>query len=274
MSVRPTSHAPAAAAPQAPTERKIAIRFDSVSKSYEILQQKPFFLREFWRLLLQRPSQTKQFEALHDISFAIEKGRSVGVIGHNGAGKSTLLSLVAETSYPTTGRVEVDGRVGPMLELGAGFHPDLTGYENIFLNAALLGLTRQEVEERLDDILDFAEIGDFIHAPIQTYSTGMKARLGFAVVAHVDADILLLDEVLAVGDAQFQQKCHRRIESFIDGSKTIFFVSHSLASVRELCEEVLWVEQGCLRAHGPVDDVAREYEQHFASDVLSGPSGT
>ncbi len=238
----------------------LAIRFDNVSKCYRLRKQRPFLLRELGRALLQKPSQVSEHWALRDVSFEITRGMSVGVVGGNGAGKSTLLSLIAKTSYPTRGTVTVHGRVGPMLALGAGFHQDLTGAENIALNAALLGLTREEVAERYDSIVAYADIGEYLDAPIHQYSTGMTARLGFAVVAHVDAEILLLDEVLAVGDAPFQEKCLRTIRAFKESGRTLFFVSHGLAQVVELCSHMAWIRDGTLVRFGPTDEVAPEFE--------------
>lgn len=189
------------------------------------------------------------------------------MIGINGSGKSTLLSLIARTSYPTSGAVEVNGKVGPLLELGAGFHADLTGRENVYLNAALLGLSRQQVDERFAQIVAYADIGRFIDARLNTYSTGMRARLGFAVIAHVDPDIVLLDEVLAVGDGQFAEKCTRTIAAFKKAGKTLVFVSHSLDQVRMLCDRVLWIHGGRLQQDGPADEVVRAYVEFLSTGV-------
>ena len=236
-----------------------AIRLHSVSKAYRIVRQKPFLAKEIIRRLLQRPSSVEQYWALRDISFEIEKGDSVGVIGTNGSGKSTLLSLIAKTSYPTTGEITVNGRVGPLLELGAGFQPELTGYENIFLNAALLGLSKDEVESKLDSIIEYSGLREFIHSPILTYSTGMTARLGFAVIAHVDPDILLIDEILSVGDAQFQAKCQRTLQEFIERGTTLFFVSHDLPTVASICTRAIWIDNGKMMAIGDAQGVVDLY---------------
>ncbi len=245
------------------------IRLAGVTKAYRLVHQRPFLARELWRRLLQKPSRTETFTALRDVSFEIERGEAVGVIGTNGSGKSTLLSLIARTSYPTAGTVEVEGRVGPLLELGAGFHPDLTGRENIFLNASLLGLSRAEVETRLESIIDYSGIRTFIDSPIQTYSTGMTARLGFSVVAHTDPDILLVDEVFAVGDADFQQRCEETIRGMIARGATLFLVSHDMRVVREICSKVIWIEEGRVREIGDPAKVVERY-LHSAQPVGAG----
>jgi ABC-type polysaccharide/polyol phosphate transport system ATPase subunit len=237
----------------------VAIRFRDVNKRFRLHHQKPFLTREVLRLITQRPSQVAEHWALKGVSFEVRPGESVGVVGPNGAGKSTLLSLIAQTAYPTTGTVEVNGRVGPLLELGAGFHPDLTGYENIFLNGMLLGLSRREIAERFDAITAYAELGAFLDTPIGTYSTGMRARLGFAVVAHVEAEVILLDEILGVGDQHFQAKCRATLDRFREQGRTLFLVSHSLADVERMCDRVLWIDDGRLLADGPAADVLRDY---------------
>ena len=239
-----------------------AIRLVNVSKCYRVFQQRPFLAREVLRMLFQRPSAVKEHWALHDISFEVQRGESIGVIGRNGAGKSTLLSLVACTSYPTSGTIEVNGTIGPLLELGAGFHPDLSGRENVFLNAALLGLTRNEIEAKYDSIAEYAELGDFINAPLNCYSTGMRARLGFAVVAHVNPSILLIDEILSVGDASFQAKCNKTIFGFKEAGKNLFLVSHNLNDVEQLCERAIWLDQGRIMRTGPAGEVVAEYLAH------------
>ncbi|MBK8980227.1 MAG: ABC transporter ATP-binding protein [Planctomycetes bacterium] len=260
----------------------LAIRLRDVSKSFRLRHRSPFLARELLRAVMQRPTRVEVFWALRHVSFEIRAGEAVGVIGHNGAGKSTLLSLVARTARPTEGELEVNGRVAAMLELGAGFHPDLTGYENIFLNGMLLGLSRREVAARLESIAAYADLGEFLDTPIHTYSTGMRARLGFAVVAHVDPDIIILDEVLGVGDAAFQDKCRATLTRFRAAGTTMFLVSHQPSNVRALCERVLWLDQGRLVADGPTEDVLaryREASQQLATRTAAarpaaGQSGT
>jgi len=246
-----------------------AIRFENVGKRFLVQHQRPFLAKELLRSVLQRPSKTNDFWALRGVSFAIEAGESVAILGANGSGKSTTLALVAQTTPPTEGTVTVTGRLGPLLELGAGFHPDLTGYENVYLNASLLGLTRRQVDGLLAKIIDYSGIGDFIDAPIQTYSTGMKARLGFAVIAHIDPDILLLDEVLSVGDGQFAHKCEATIHAFQKAGKTLCFVSHSPAQVLALCQRAIWLHQGKVQAIGKATEVCERYQRFLDGGAVA-----
>jgi len=237
------------------------IKLDDVSKRFRLARQKPFLAKELFRKLLQRPSSVDHVWALRNISLEVGSGEAVGVVGGNGSGKSTLLSLVAKTSYPTAGHVAVTGRIGPLLELGAGFHPDLTGYENIFLNASLLGMTREHVERRLDAIIEFSGISEFIDTPIQTYSTGMAARLGFAVIAHSEPEILLVDEALSVGDAGFQRRCEQAMHGFLASGTTMLLVSHDLMAIERVCQRVVWLDQGRIRDQGPAGDILNSYRQ-------------
>jgi len=200
-----------------------------------------------------------RFFALRDVSFRLEAGESMAVVGRNGAGKSTLLSLVAGLARPDSGRVTVEGRVAALLELGSGFHPDLTGAENLRLNASLLGLSRRRTEQAAGAIAEFADIGDFLREPLRTYSTGMLMRLAFAIAVHVDPDILIVDEVLAVGDVAFQNKCFERIRQFRAQGKTLLFVSHATALVREICSRALWLEHGKVVMDGAAADVLEAY---------------
>jgi lipopolysaccharide transport system ATP-binding protein len=200
------------------------------------------------------------FDALKNISFVIREGETVAFVGRNGSGKSTILKIIAGVYRPTAGIVRVSGKVSALIELGAGFHPDLTGRENIVLNGLLLGLSRQEIRSREQQILDFAELGDFIDSPVKQYSSGMYARLGFAVATEVDPDVLLIDEILAVGDIPFQEKCMARIDDFRRRGKTIVFVSHDLGSVRKLCPRALLIHNGVVRIDGSTDQVLAEYE--------------
>lgn len=251
---------------------KPRIRFESVSKSFRVSHQRPFLVRELLRNIFQTPSAIELHWALRDISFDVDHGQSIGVIGPNGAGKSTLLSLIAKTTHPSSGTVTTDGRIAPLLELGAGFHPDLTGYENIFLNASLLGLSRRDVNEQLDSIVDYSGIEKFIDAPVQTYSSGMVARLGFAVIAHANPDILIIDESLAVGDANFQAKCAQTLRSFREAGKTLFLVSHSEAAIRDLCDLALWLEGGKLQAMGDAEEICKLYFDSTQTVVDQTPS--
>lgn len=208
---------------------------------------------------LRRIRPVERFWALRDISFRVPRGRMVGVIGLNGAGKSTLLRLIGGVGRPDEGRVEVHGRIGALLDLGAGFHPDLTGRENVFISGVIAGLTRREVEQRFDSIVAFAELEESIDSPLRTYSTGMQMRLGFAVAVHIEPELLLIDEVLAVGDAAFQRKCLDRIAEFQRRGCTILLVSHDATLVRQLCDEALWLRSGRLVAAGSADGVVGQY---------------
>ena len=204
-----------------------------------------------------RPSET--FPALTDVSFSVPKGSTFGVIGKNGSGKSTALKLVAGITKPTAGTVRVDGRISALIELGAGFHPEISGRENVFINGIMLGLTKRQIQERFDEIVDFAELRDFIDAPVKPYSSGMYMRLGFAVAIHVDPEVLLVDEVLAVGDEGFTHKCLDKFSEFRRRGKTVLLVTHSLGLVEHLCDEVVWLEGGRLRAQGDPKRVVGAY---------------
>ncbi|ODS58660.1 MAG: hypothetical protein ABS36_03780 [Acidobacteria bacterium SCN 69-37] len=217
-----------------------------------------------------RPDET--FEALSDVSFDVAAGQTLGVIGRNGSGKSTALKLVAGITKPTTGTVKVEGRISALIELGAGFHPEISGRENVFINGIMLGLTRREIQARFDEIVDFAELRQFIDAPVKTYSSGMYMRLGFAVAIHVDPDVLLVDEVLAVGDESFTHKCLDKFAEFKRRNKTILLVTHSLGLVERFCDEALWLDHGQMRGQGDptriigayMTDVERQEEQLLA----------
>ncbi len=225
------------------------------------------FYRHTGRLLLRkhveswfRSARKERFYALRDVTFRISQGESVALVGTNGAGKSTLLSMVAGLAEPDEGSVVVEGRVGALLQLGAGFHPDLTGTENIHLNAALLGLTRRRTDELFDSIVEFSGIGDFIQEPLRTYSSGMTMRLAFSVAVHMDPDVLIVDEVLAVGDHAFQAKCAEKILELKSRGATLLCVSHSAASVQALCSRALWLDHGELVMDGSVTQVIDAYE--------------
>lgn len=221
--------------------------------------QRPQTLQEAFLKGLGRMKPEDRFWALRDVNFAIAPGRMVGIIGANGAGKSTLLRLIGGVGRPDKGQIEARGRIGALLELGAGFHPDLTGRENVFINGVIAGLTRREVAARFDDIVAFAELAKFIENPLRTYSTGMQMRLAFAVASHIDPEILLIDEVLAVGDMAFQQKCLDRIRQFRDRGCTIVLVSHDATLVHELCDEAIWLRNGRVAAQGTAALVVDQY---------------
>ena len=237
----------------------VAINLENVSVRYQVASQP---IKTFKEYLIQRVRRSVKFEsfwALRDVNLQVHQGEVFGVVGHNGAGKSTMLKLVARVLHPSSGRVWVRGQVSPLLHFGAGFHPELTGRENVFLHGTLLGFTRREMEAKFDRIVQFAELEEFIDAPLRTYSTGMTARLGFAVTTDVEPNILLVDEVMSVGDERFQQKSYARMEAFRQGGATIVLVSHSMALVEQLCQRVAWIDHGELKAIGPPAEVIAAY---------------
>ncbi len=250
-----------------PNEPENVLKLEGISKSYPLNQQHPFILKEAVKriLFIQKKRGKNRFLAIDDLSLAINKGESVGIIGSNGAGKSTLLSLITGSVFPTSGKVSVTGRIGALLELGAGFHPDLTGRENVFLNASLLGLTNREIKEKFNEILEFSELHDFIDMQIRNYSSGMHVRLGFSVAIHINPEIILIDEALAVGDHHFQQKCINRILSLHEQGKTLLFVSHSLDLVAQLCKRIVWLKNGHIEMDGDPGKVIAAYSE-FASN--------
>lgn len=239
----------------------IAIEFNSVTKKYPLYHHIGSGIKE----LIFNPKRAlsllsgRSYLAIEDISFNVEKGQSVALIGRNGAGKSTSLGLVAGVIKPTSGSVVTRGRVASMLELGGGFHPELTGRENIRLNATLLGLRRKQLNERIDKIIEFSELGEFIDEPIRVYSSGMLAKLGFSVITQVEPDILIIDEVLAVGDYAFQKKCIETINQFKAKGVTILFVSHNLSDIEKICDRVIWIENHRLKATGKAEDILEQY---------------
>lgn len=235
-----------------------AVVLDAVSVSYRMRGGPADSLRA-WLFGRGRSSDLIEHEALRDVGVTIPQGSSLGVIGSNGSGKTTFLRLISRVLRPTSGRVRVRGRVAPLLDLVGGFHPDLSGRDNIVLNGTLLGLRRQEVLARLDAIVDFAEIGAFIDAPLRTYSAGMVLRVGFAVATDIEPDILVIDEVLGVGDEHFQRKCAARIDGLRARGATFVLVSHDLQSVARLCPRVLWLDRGRIRMMGPAPDVITAY---------------
>jgi len=235
-----------------------AVRADHVSKTYRLHRERR---RTFKEVALRQLVPAEDVLALRDVSFAVEPGEAFGVVGANGSGKSTLLKLIAGTAKPTSGTLEVNGRVSALLEIGAGFHPDFTGRENAYLNGSLLGISRKEMQRQMPAIEEFADIGRFFDAPVKTYSSGMYMRLGFAVAIHLDPDVLLVDEVLAVGDEYFQHKCFARIAEFRKAKKTIVLVTHDLGAVARLCDRAIWLDQGAVSASGSVRDVVNAYHQ-------------
>jgi ABC-2 type transport system ATP-binding protein len=240
------------------------IAVDRASRHFKVYPREARRLKDV--IVARRRSRPSEVVALRDISFQVERGSSVGLVGRNGSGKTTLLRLISGIIKPTSGRVEVGGRVGSLLELGAGFHPDLTGRENVFLNGSIHGLKRAYVREKLDEIVAFAGLEEFIDLPVRTYSSGMYMRLGFAIAAHIDADVLLLDEVFAVGDEQFQRKCFGKIFEFKQQGGTIVFVSHDAAAVERLCDRAILLREGRVEFEGPTHDSIVRYRQLLAGE--------
>lgn len=231
-----------------------------VSLKFKMEQNRADSLKEFCVRWLRHDLKSEEFWALRDISFEVGKGDVVGIIGHNGAGKSTLLKVIAGIMKPTKGFVEVYGSVVPMLELGSGFDFELSGRENIYLNGAVLGYSKKFLDSRYQEIAEFSELGDFIEAPLRTYSSGMLARLAFSVACVVEPDILIVDEILSVGDADFQEKSRARMMELMTGGTTVFFVSHSLEQIRQMCSQVVWLEHGCVQAQGDAEKICAMYE--------------
>jgi ABC-type polysaccharide/polyol phosphate transport system ATPase subunit len=243
-----------------------ALRVENISKEFK-LYKKPSD-RLFEAILKKKRHTVKK--AVEDISFTLEPGDSLGIIGDNGAGKSTLLKILVGTLTPSRGIIETHGRVAALLELGAGFHPEFTGRQNIVLNASLMGMTTREIAEKEDEIIEFAELGEYIDMPVKTYSSGMYVRLGFSIATSVDPDILVIDEALAVGDMKFQRKCIERMGRFRDRGKTMLFCSHSMYHVGELCRRALWIKDGGIYRSGPSARVIEEYEQFSKNGVVDG----
>lgn len=262
------------------------IKLNSVSKSYNISERGYRSFREefndwFKHITLRtkalksddisnfqdsiQPSKSKIIMALKDISFEVKKGEALGIIGANGSGKTTILRLLSKVTAPTKGSVNVSGKVAPLIQVGAGFHPELTGRENVYLNATIMGLSKKEIDEIYDDIVSFADLGRFMGTPVKRYSSGMYVRLGFSVVANIDPDIFLIDEVLSVGDMNFQRKCLDKMNMFRNSNKTIIFVSHNLSAVKSLCERVIWLNEGEIKKEGDPEEVVSEYTSYMSS---------
>jgi lipopolysaccharide transport system ATP-binding protein len=252
-----------------------ALEIQGLSKRYRLGRAvRDQMLRERLVELIKRPFQgadeSELIWALREVSFSAEAGEVIGIIGRNGAGKSTLLKILSRITYPTSGKVTVGGRVASLLEVGTGFHDELTGRENIYLNGSILGMRKREVEARFDAIVDFSGVGPFIDTPIKRYSSGMRLRLGFAVAAHLEPDVLIVDEVLAVGDAGFQKKCIQTMEGLRKSGRTVLFVSHNLAAVENLCSRGIWIDAGKIRMDGTAKDVITSYMGSFAGERVSG----
>lgn len=234
-----------------------AIEIRNMYKDFKLVYDKPTTLKE--RICFWKTTKVQKRQVLKNINLDIKKGETVALIGTNGSGKSTLLKLMTKILYPNKGTLETHGKLTSLLELGAGFHPDFTGRENIYFNAAIFGLTRQEIDKRIDEIIEFSELGDFIDNPVRTYSSGMYMRLAFSIAINVDAEILLIDEILAVGDQHFQDKCFAKLKEMKKSEKTIVIVTHSLGQVRKLCNRAIWIYNGEVRMDGTPNEVVDEY---------------
>ena len=239
----------------------VVIELKDVSLKFKLQREKTPSLKEVIIKFLTRKVSYVDFYALKDINLKVKRGESVGIIGRNGAGKTTLLRVIAGIYKPTSGKVTVKGRIMPIIELGAGFDMELTGRENIFLNGLLLGMTRKEIEERYDEIVEFSGLGEFINSPMRTYSSGMKLRLGFSIATAIDPDIILIDEVFAVGDREFREKCVRRMREMMKKGATLLFVSHDMDAIKENCERVIWLEGGKIKKKGNSEEVLSCYIQ-------------
>lgn len=244
-------------------ERDNIIVVDDVTMRFNLAEEKTDSIKEYCVKLLKGKLHFNEFYALKNISFAIERGDSVALIGHNGSGKSTLLKILAGVMYPTKGGIAVNGSIAPLIELGAGFDMELTAKENIYLNGAILGFDRAFMDQHFEEIVDFSELREFINVPLKNFSSGMIARLGFAIATVVKADILIVDEVLAVGDFRFQEKCKQKIAEILAGGTTLLFVSHSAEQVKELCRKAVWLDHGNLMAYGDTEEVYKMYEEKY-----------
>lgn len=248
----------------ATNEQEYAIEVNDVTMVFNMASAKLNSLKEYFIALARHELFFKEFKALKNVSFKVPKGSVVGLVGTNGSGKSTMLKIIAGVLEPTEGDCLVRGNIAPLIELGAGFDIELTARENIYLNGALLGYTKQFIDEYIEDIIDFAELHDFMDMPLKNYSSGMVARIAFAIATVAEPDILIVDETLSVGDVFFQEKCMNRIRSFIEtGKVTVLFVSHDINQVEHLCQTAVWIEKGVKRMEGPVAEVCEAYRQQF-----------
>ncbi len=238
-------------------KKENAIEVKNMTKTFKLFYDKPSTLKE--RLVFWNHKKAESRTVLDNINLEIKKGETVALIGVNGSGKSTLLKLMTKIIYPTKGTLQTNGKLTSLLELGAGFHPDFTGRENIYFNASIFGLTRKEIDKRLNDIIEFSELKEFIDNPVRTYSSGQYMRLAFSIAINVDAEILLIDEILAVGDQHFQDKCFKKLEELRDSDKTIVIVSHALSSIKKICTRGIWINEGKIQIDNKIDKVVDEY---------------
>ena len=245
-------------------QNDVVIEVKNVSMIFNMASEQLNNLKEYFIKLMRHELFFQEFRALNNISFEVRRGEVVGLVGTNGSGKSTMLKCIAGVLEPSEGSIEVHGNIAPLIELGAGFDLELTARENIYLNGALLGYTRQFIDEHLQEIIDFAELNDFMDMPLKNYSSGMVARIAFAIATVTEPDVLIVDETLSVGDVFFQEKCEKRIQSFIQSGKvTVLFVSHSMEQVERICDRAVWIEKGQQRMDGPVKEVCEAYRAQF-----------
>ena len=241
-----------------------AVEVNDVTMIFNMASESLTNLKEYFIKLIRHELFFKEFRALKDISFKVRRGEVVGLVGTNGSGKSTMLKIIAGVLEPSEGECIVRGNIAPLIELGAGFDPELTARENIYLNGSLLGYTKEFIDDNLEGIIEFAELRDFMDMPLKNFSSGMTARIAFAIATITEPDILIVDETLSVGDVFFQEKCERRIKHFIEsGNVTVLFVSHSIKQVERICQRAVWIEKGCLRMDGPVEEVCEAYRNQF-----------
>lgn len=240
----------------------VQIMLENISMEYVVDRNGIQSMKEYMVSLLKGTIKRETYQALNNISFSVKTGEVLGVIGKNGAGKSTLLKIISGILKPSSGQISTRGTIAPLLELGSGFDQDLTGYENIFLNGAILGYSKEFLQESYQKIVDFSELGDFIYSPIRTYSSGMMMRLAFSIAAVIVPDVLIVDEILAVGDAAFQKKSKQRMKELMSGGTTVLFVSHDLEQIRSMCDRVLWLDKGKVRAIGETEEVCEQYKEY------------
>lgn len=252
------------AAPVDYSKQPMAVEVKDVTMIFNMASESLGSLKEYFISLARHKFFFEEFRALKNVSFDVHRGEVVGLVGTNGSGKSTMLKIIAGVLEPSEGEVKVHGNIAPLIELGAGFDPELSARENIYLNGALLGYTKEFIDANFDGIIEFAELKDFVDMPLKNFSSGMVARIAFAIATITEPDILIVDETLSVGDVFFQQKCERRIQHFIEsGDVTVLFVSHSMEQVERICQRAVWIEKGDLRMDGPVDEVCKAYHDQF-----------
>lgn len=239
------------------------IKVENVCMKFRMVNDKVLSLKEYLIAILRRRLIYREFLALMDITFSVNKGEVIGIIGSNGAGKSTLLKIISGVMKPTSGTVLINGNVVPMLELGSGFDPELSGRENVFLNGAILGYSEEFLKEKYQEILEFSELGDFIEMPIRNYSSGMLMRLAFSIATVVQPEILIVDEILSVGDEGFQNKSRKRMKELMGGGTTVLFVSHDIKQIQEMCDKVIWLDEHRIKMFGSTEDVCEAYKQHW-----------